>query len=107
MQHIRTLVPSQRLYPVTALFAGVIVLLAIWPAPKTSPRFDARCESWDTKAGVVFAGLIADRGATAEASLGDALFRLKRARKYCRHGFVSLARVDYDVLLGNRYQIGR
>jgi hypothetical protein len=86
--------------------AAVVAVLAWWPNPRPSGSAE-RCESWDHAASAALSGLIGDASATADAYVGDALFRLRRARRYCRHGFVALARLDYDVLLSNRYRSGR
>jgi hypothetical protein len=51
--------------------------------------------------------MVGGRSTLAEAQLTDALFRLKRARKHCRYGFVALARLDYDALVGDRAHFGR
>ena len=107
MQHIRALAPSPPFYLMTGFAAVAIVFLAMWPKAKVPTPFDSRCESWEMEAGSALANLIGERSEIADAHLGDALFRLRRARKNCRYGFVSLARLDYDVLLGNRYGIGR
>ena len=107
MQHSRALVPSQNVYVIAALLAVAVVVLTMWPKAKAATTFDARCESWDNEAGAVIASLIADRSEFAEARASDALFRLRRARKYCRIGFDGMARRDYDALLGNRYELRR
>jgi len=107
MPQIRALVPSPPFYLMTGLAAVAIVFLAMWPKAKPPTPFDSRCESWDMEAANALANLIGNRSEIADAYLGDALFRLRRARKYCRYGFVSLARLDYEVLLGNRYGIGQ
>jgi hypothetical protein len=62
-----------------------------------------QCEAWDTAATVALTALIADRREIVEAQLGDALFRLRRARKNCRHDWTGLARLDYDALTDGRY----
>ena len=107
MLHIRALVPSPPFYLLTGFAVVALVFLAMWPNPRPPSPFDLRCESWDMDAASAVANLIGNRSEIADAYLGDALFRLRRARKYCRYGFVSLARLDYDVLPGNRHGIGR
>lgn len=107
MQHARTLVPSTHFYLLTMMAATAIVLLAIWPRHRASESFDTRCESADAQAGAVLASLLSDRSEIAQALFGDAVFRLKRARWYCRYGFASMAQADYDALMSNRYQIER
>jgi hypothetical protein len=61
------------------------------------------CEAWDDAASAALAPLVADRSPVVEMRLGDALFRLRRARKNCALGWVSLARLDYQALLDGRY----
>ena len=79
-------------------------LMAGWSAfGQATPPFDARCEAWDASASAAVGGLVADRDRAVEQRLGDAVFRLRRARKYCRYGFISLARFDYQALLDGRY----
>ena len=108
MQHIRALAPPQvQAFAFAVLMAATIAGLTLWPRPGASPEPNGRCEPWDLEAQAVLARLLRDQSAIAEAYLGDAVFRLKRARKYCRFGLVGLARLDYDVLLGNRYRIGQ
>jgi hypothetical protein len=51
--------------------------------------------------------LIADRDPLVEQRMGDAVFRLRRARKYCRQDLVGLARLDYEALTDGRYGRGR
>jgi hypothetical protein len=98
MQITRNFAPA----PPFALVAMAVILsvaaLAMWPKASSSALFDPRCEAWDARASGAFAGLIGDRSAIADAKLGDALFRLRRARKYCRLGMIGLARSDYDSL---------
>jgi hypothetical protein len=108
MPHVRALAQQQRpLLVVAMIVAAAIATLAIWPRNSTTATFDPRCEAWDDAASAALAFLIQERDAVTEAFLGDALFRLRRARKNCRYGFVPLARFDYDALLGDRYKFGR
>jgi hypothetical protein len=68
---------------------------------------DPQCEAWDAAASAVLKELIADRSEIVAAQLGDALFRLRRARKNCRHQWLNLARLDYDALTDGRYGLQR
>jgi hypothetical protein len=61
---------------------------------------DTACQAWDTAASSAVAGLLADTSDAAARQLGDSLFRLRRARKNCRLGWVNLACQDYRALLG-------
>jgi hypothetical protein len=86
--------------------AGVLVLGHVGaPAlSRATPRpLAPECEIRDAAASAALAPLIADRDRAIEAQLGDALFRLRRARRNCRHEWVGLARFDYDALLDGRY----
>jgi hypothetical protein len=108
MPHAQALASLPRPLLVIALVgAASLTALTVWPRSPSQSSFDPRCESWDMQASNALAGLIRERDETAEAYLGDAVFRLRRARKHCRYGFVPLARLDYDALLGNRYKSSR
>lgn len=65
--------------------------------------FDLRCENLDRSASNVVASLILDRNEVTERRLGDALFRLRRARKNCRIGWIELAQLDYQALIDGHY----
>jgi hypothetical protein len=56
---------------------------------------DAVCASWDREASVGVALLVPRTTALDESRLEDALFRLRRARKNCRAGWLDVARQDY------------
>jgi hypothetical protein len=73
----------------------------------SAPSFDPRCDAWDRAASAAVSDLIADRNPLVEQRLGDAVFRLRRARKYCRQDLVGLARLDYQALTDGRYGRGR
>jgi hypothetical protein len=93
-----------RLVALAVVVVGVAeIAMSAWPrAP--SVRFDERCEGWDRAAAAAVAALIAERDATADRLLGDAVFRLRRARKNCRHDLAVLARFDYRALTDGRYR---
>jgi hypothetical protein len=57
------------------------------------------CDTWDATAASALAGLISDRSDAAVRQLNDGLFRLRRARRNCRAGWVNLACQDYQSLL--------
>jgi hypothetical protein len=69
-----------------------------------SNRFDPFCETSDQAASAMVASLVADRSPAVDAKLADAVFRLRRARKYCSYGWRVLAQQDYDALLDGRYR---
>jgi hypothetical protein len=54
--------------------------------------FNLICDKLDSRAAAVVAGLAADAS-------DDGVFRLRRARRNCRTGWVSLACQDYQALL--------
>ncbi len=107
MQTMRAPVPPQHLYAFVALAAVTIVFLAMWPKARTTAIMDSRCELWDMEATAVLAAMIGSRNEMADAQLGDAVFRLRRARTYCRNGFSNMAQLDYDALMSNRYDFRR
>jgi hypothetical protein len=59
---------------------------------------DSVCATWDREASVGIALLVPYATALAESHLDDALFRLRRARKNCRAGWLDVARQDYEQL---------
>lgn len=104
----QTLAPAQiPLLGIATILAVALAVLTLWPERGSTSSFDERCENWDAAASAAVAGLVGDRSLAAEARLTDALFRLKRARKHCRYGFIALARLDYDALVGDRTNFGR
>jgi hypothetical protein len=107
MQFTRALTPAPPAYVIILTAAVAVSLLAMWPRAKTETFFDPRCEPWDSEAAAALSGLIGNRNEIVEAQLGDALFRLRRARKYCRLGMPSLARLDYDSLARARRRYDR
>jgi hypothetical protein len=107
MQFTRALTPAAPAYVTILTAAAAVGLLAMWPRAETETAFDARCEPWDSEAATALSGLIGNRNEIVEAQLGDALFRLRRARKYCRLGMPSLARLDYDSLSRARRRYDR
>jgi hypothetical protein len=102
--------PLRALIFVALLGIGLAFFSFVTPAEPARP-FDARCEPWDDAASVAIARLVATRDETAEAFFGDAVFRLRRARRNCRSGWIGLARLDYDALsaagMADRYRLKR
>jgi hypothetical protein len=60
---------------------------------------DPVCEALDPAASEVVGRLVHARDEASQARLTEAVFRLRRARKNCRYGFVGLARGDYKAVL--------
>ena len=56
------------------------------------------CVAWDRVASEGIATLITDASAAAELRLDEAILQLRRARKNCRSGAITLARGDYTSL---------
>ena len=100
-----------RVLALIALAAAALLYLPFAIPTESVRPLDARCEPWDDTASVAIARLVATRDETAEAFLGDAVFRLRRARRNCRSGWIGLARLDYDALsadrIGPRYRLER
>jgi hypothetical protein len=67
-------------------------------AEDTDKPLDSVCATWDREASVGIALLVPNATALAESHLDDALFRLRRARKNCRAGWLDVARTDYEHL---------
>ena len=102
MTLLPVLTPFRKRLLLLIVLATCLTLVAAWSvAGGAKPTFDARCATWDVAASVAVADLVADH--SVEQRLGDAVFRLRRARKYCRYGLVDLARLDYAALLDGRY----
>ena len=71
------------------------------------PRSTGAARSGTASRARAVSDLIADRDPLVEQRLGDAVFRLRRARKYCRQDLVGLARLDYEALTDGRCSRGR
>jgi hypothetical protein len=84
---------------------ALVIGLMFWPVRWNEPdvAFHRDCEVWDRLASTAISDLVADRSPMVEQQLGDAVFRLRRARKYCRLDLVGLARLDYEALTDGRY----
>lgn len=96
-----------RLIALPLMIIGAAFAIASAWSRATSNSFDQRCEAWDRAATAAVAALIAERHAVADRQLGDAVFRLRRARNNCRYDFIGLARLDYRALTDGRYVISR
>lgn len=86
--------------------AGLIVIAVIGAfalferaASQADVPISAACEPWDSVSSEAVARLVADSSDAAARQLGDAVFRLRRARKNCRLGWVGLACQDYRAVL--------
>jgi hypothetical protein len=92
-----------------AAFIAIIATAAIAElgARKAEGAINPVCEPWDAAASLAIARLVADTSDAAARQLGDQVFRLRRARKNCRIGWVTLACQDYRVLIGDAAGIGR
>jgi hypothetical protein len=87
---------------VAAIFG--IAVLAYWSMPRNvAMPLDPACADLDRTASARVAELVGDSSDVAQAMLGDAVFKLKRARSHCRNGWVTLARLDYSALQGSRF----
>jgi hypothetical protein len=88
-----------------ALSSGLLLLTGYWftaaPAAKADPRTLSACENWDEAARHALARLVHDRSDLAARQLGDSLFRLRRARRNCEAGWVTLACSDYRAIVAS------
>jgi hypothetical protein len=107
MPAIRVSLPSPRPWLIGVSVVAVVLLVALAFRTTRTPIFASQCETWDIEATAALASLITDRNELSEARVSDGVFRLKRARKFCRQGLIALAQHDYDALLGSRYVVGR
>jgi hypothetical protein len=57
------------------------------------------CSPWDAAARDALAVLVREPSDAALRHVGDALFRLRRARRNCEHGWVRLACQDYHAVM--------
>ena len=94
LSHIRYLI----LATVVAVSA-VVSLVNLAPSDSADASLHPDCEDLDKSAGEMFVRMLANRTPAAEARLHDAVFRLRRARKNCRYGWVGLAQRDYRALI--------
>jgi hypothetical protein len=85
-----------------ALAVGLFRLLPDAAPPAEPAAFDSRCDNLDQAASAALATMISERNTVTDRHLGDAVFRLQRARRNCRFGWSELARFDYIALLDGR-----
>jgi hypothetical protein len=85
------------------LVVGLIAAALLLDSKSSNPLAAAKlstdeCESWDRDAVEGLIPLMYQGTAAAELKLNEALAQLRRARSYCKDGFVAVARNDYTVL---------
>ena len=85
---------------VVAVFAFGILQLVPWmrSSGREAAAQQSDCVAWDRAASEGIATLISDTSAVAELRLDEAILQLRRARKNCRSGAITLARGDYTSL---------
>lgn len=85
---------------VLSLIVSVATLAAMYQKNgiRRSATAAADCGAWDQAASQRVATLISDDTAAADFRLDAALAQLRRARKYCRSGFATVAESDYRAL---------
>ncbi len=100
-------IPSARAGRISLFIVPVILGLGVfavhagrWPVRPN----DIQCDRLDARASAAVAAMVAHRNTFAEAHLGDAVFRLRRARNNCRFGMAALARGDYEALIDGRLE---
>jgi hypothetical protein len=64
---------------------------------------DPICEALDPLASEVIARLAQQRDDVGLVRLNEAVATLRRARSNCRHGFVALARSEYNAMLNGEF----
>ena len=90
---------------------GVLLAVVLWPLFKnpSGAGLDAAisgaavapsCVRWDDLASEAIAGFVHDGKRDADLQrASDAIFRLRRARRNCNAGWVTLACQDYQVII--------
>lgn len=94
---------TQKYVMVVALVGLAVAASLPWSTPRSAVALASECAALDERASAKLALLVTDQSELAQTMLGDALFRLRRARSHCRNGWVTLARQDYNALLDGRY----
>jgi hypothetical protein len=100
--------PARRRFSRTAFVTLALAFIAIIAATSVveigtrngGGAINPICEPWDSAASSAVARLVADTSDAAARQLADSVFRLRRARKNCRIGWVNLACQDYRALIG-------
>ena len=84
------------------LAAVLLVLAGISTQPGSGAAafsFHAVCTKWDEKAADVIAHLVHEPTDVSLRQAGDALFRLRRARRTCGAGWLALSCQDYRAII--------
>lgn len=106
--HTDVLRPERRqLLIALALGACLTTLILLSGRHSIGTGADPSCEALDAPASEAVARLVHAHASVSQTRLGDAVFRLRRARKNCRHGFAGLARNDYNALLNGQFDRSR
>lgn len=93
------------------IIASLLFAAVLWPLFKSSTGTGAEaptaraavapaCTRWDDRASRAVADFVLDaKHDTDLQRAGDAIFRLRRARRNCNAGWVTLACQDYQVII--------
>lgn len=113
--HIRLTPADQRTVSLWSrgMFAAcVLVLASLLVAPQLYARADRQshvaanpaspeiCAAWDDSARTALARLVQSERNADLSQVGDATFRIRRARRNCQMGWTKLACRDYDAVIG-------
>ena len=87
--------------------AAVILLLAcLEPGPRAAAfSIHPACSRWDEQAANVLARLVHEPGDASLRQAGDAVLRLRRARRNCREGWLALACNEYHAIVRLRIEM--
>jgi hypothetical protein len=80
-----------------------LAILAYLDAPKSRPISadvlePTACRPWDRKAVEGITPLLYDDSAVTDLKLNEAFTQLRRARAYCKVGWIAVAKHDYESL---------
>jgi hypothetical protein len=104
-EQVRTVKPWRvlrywRVLMLIAVFAIGLVQLGVIASKSGTEHVaaPADCAAWDQEASRSIAALISDNSLAAELRLDEAIRQLRRARRNCRTGSITLAGRDYASL---------
>jgi hypothetical protein len=91
-----------------ALALGALVVVLVFSGPTADDEpLNPACQSWDSAAVTAVEQMSGGAGDLARMRVSESQFRLRRARRNCREGWVNLACQDYRAVTTGTVTIGR